>query len=667
MSGIINASETFMFDSILIANRGEIACRIIRTARRLGLRTISVYSRPDAGALHVRMADQACLIGPAAADQSYLNIEAILNAARKTEAQCIHPGYGFLSENAEFAEACAATGITFAGPPPSAIRSMGLKDEAKRIMAAAGVPVTPGYDGKDQNAATLAREAAAIGYPVLIKAIAGGGGKGMRRVEQQADFPAALSAAKREALASFGNDRVLLEKWINTPRHIEVQVLADTHGQIIHLNERDCSIQRRHQKVVEEAPASGISRDMRERLGLAAINAARAVNYCGAGTVEFIASGENFYFMEMNTRLQVEHPVTEAITGIDLVEQQIRVAAGEKLTIGQSDISVTGHAVEARVYAEDPANAFLPSTGRVAHLKLPSGGGIRVDTGIANGESISPWYDPMIAKIIAHGDDRRQALERLANALMSTQIAGIKTNTDFLHRVIRHSDFTKGEYTTAILDRPGALPPAYAPYTGDRLACLAALALVSRSNLSNPADEPASRSPWNTCDGFQLAGERRQNIRFQLDRVASEADLLWHDGELRAFAGNSSANMADYKAGLASGLILHTAGGIFVRGPDGYATVAMPIHEPASSRLEISHGAVLTPMHGRLTQILVKAGEKVSAGTALAIVEAMKMEHVLNAPADGIVTAIQAKEGEQVSQGDPIITLGKDNQTETAP
>ena len=412
-----------MFTSVLIANRGEIAVRIARTAKRLGLRVIAVYSEADADALHVRVADEAHLIGPPAARESYLSIEKLIAVARATQAQCIHPGYGFLSENAQFAEACAAAGIVFVGPPPSAIRAMGLKDQAKALMEKAGVPVVPGYHGERQDAKFLKEKAYEIGYPVLIKAVAGGGGKGMRRVDKHAEFDAALESAAREAQSAFGDPRVLIEKYMTAPRHIEMQVFADRHGNVIHLNERDCSLQRRHQKVIEEAPAPGMTAEVRAAMGRAATEAARAVGYQGAGTVEFIADGaqglrpNGFWFMEMNTRLQVEHPVTEAITGLDLVELQFRVAAGEKLPLDQDEVRIDGHAAEARLYAEDPARNFLPSTGRLATLELPSGEGVRVDTGVEQGSVVSPYYDPMIAKVIAHGRDRGEALERLAGAL----------------------------------------------------------------------------------------------------------------------------------------------------------------------------------------------------------------------------------------------------------
>src|SRR3954447_1585029 len=448
-----------MFTSVLIANRGEIAVRIARTARRLGLRVIAVYSEADAGALHTRFADEAHLIGPPAARESYLVAERLIEVARRSGAQCIHPGYGFLSENAQFAESCAAAGIAFVGPPPSAIRAMGLKDRAKALMEKAGVPVVPGYHGELQEPKFLKEKAYRIGYPVLIKAVAGGGGKGMRRVDKHAEFDAALESATREAQSSFGDPRVLVEKYITAPRHIEMQVFADRHGNVLHLNERDCSLQRRHQKVIEEAPAPGITAQVRDAMGKAATEAARAVGYEGAGTVEFIAYGtrglrpDGFWFMEMNTRLQVEHPVTEAITGLDLVEMQFRVAAGEKLPLAQSDVRIDGHAAEARLYAEDPERGFLPSSGKLATLELPVGEGIRVDTGVDAGSAISPYYDPMIAKVIAHGSDRTQALERLATALGDTIVVGPHANAAFLKALVSHAEFRAGEFDTGFIDR----------------------------------------------------------------------------------------------------------------------------------------------------------------------------------------------------------------------
>ncbi|HVP85429.1 MAG TPA: acetyl-CoA carboxylase biotin carboxylase subunit, partial [Rhizomicrobium sp.] len=448
-----------MFKSLLVANRGEIAVRVMRTAQRLGIRTIAVYSDADAGSMHVAMADEAIRIGPAAARESYLNIEAVLAAAKAAGAQAIHPGYGFLSENAEFAEACASAKIAFVGPPPSAIRAMGLKDRAKALMQKAGVPVVPGYLGDDQSPKHLAAEAAKTGYPVLIKAVAGGGGKGMRKVEAAAEFDAALESAKREAKSSFNDDRVLIEKYVSRPRHIEVQVFADAHGNAVHLFERDCSLQRRHQKVIEEAPAPGMSEAMRASIGAAAVKAAQAVNYVGAGTIEFIADAseglrpDRIWFMEMNTRLQVEHPVTEAITGLDLVEWQLEVAAGRKLPKQQHELKIHGHAVEARLYAEDPRKGFLPSIGTLQRLRFGEGENIRIDTGVREGDAVTPFYDPMIAKVIAWDEDRKGAATKLATALAHSQVAGVATNAGFLVRTLRNGDFLADDIDTGFIDR----------------------------------------------------------------------------------------------------------------------------------------------------------------------------------------------------------------------
>src|SRR5256886_8749456 len=491
-----------MSSSVLIANRGEIACRIARTAKRLGLRTISVYSEADADALHVRLTDEAHLIGPAPARDSYLAIDKILAVAKRARAACIHPGYGFLAERAEFAEACAAASIVFVGPPPAAIRAMGLKDGAKTLMAKAGVPVVPGYHGERQEPKFLKEKAYELGYPVLIKAVAGGGGKGMRRVDRHADFDAELEGAMREALAAFGDARVLVEKYVTAPRHVEIQVFADAHGNVIHLGERDCSLQRRHQKVIEEAPAPGRTAELRAIMGRAAVEAARAVGYVGAGTVEFIADGsrelrpDGFWFMEMNTRLQVEHPVTEAVTGVDLVEWQFRVAAGERLPLGQDDVPLAGHAVEARLYAEDPEKGFLPSTGTLVALEFPVGEGIRIDTGVQAGAEVSPFYDPMIAKIIAHATTREEALDRLGLALDRTIAAGPRTNLGFLAALSRAAAFRQGRFDTGFIDRNLAALGAV-PQGVDRAAAAAGVArLIAREAERIAARTEAPGSPW---------------------------------------------------------------------------------------------------------------------------------------------------------------------------
>ena len=503
-----------MFTSVLIANRGEIACRIARTARRMGIRTIAVYSDADADAPHVRQCDEAHPIGPAPARESYLSVEKLLSVAQESGAACIHPGYGFLSENAEFAEACAQAGVVFVGPPPSAIRAMGLKDRAKALMQQAGVPVVPGYHGDQQDATFLKRKAYEIGYPVLIKAVAGGGGKGMRLVEKHADFDAALESAQREAASSFGDDRVLIEKYITSPRHIEIQVFADKRGNAIHLYERDCSLQRRHQKVIEEAPAPGMSDDLRARMGAAAVAAAKAVGYAGAGTVEFIADGANglkrdgFWFMEMNTRLQVEHPVTEAITGFDLVEWQFRVASGERLPVtNQAEIPLRGHAVEARLYAEDPERDFLPSTGKLVALSFPQGEGIRIDSGVEQGGEISPYYDPMIAKVIAHADTRQDALDRLGSALDRTLVAGPRTNLAFLGALCRSPDFRDGKFDTGYIARHKSELGLDASGIDAAAAARGALHL-----LAPPAERRAPR-PGIARMAFSLSGRASSRCR----------------------------------------------------------------------------------------------------------------------------------------------------------
>src|SRR5689334_4265822 len=506
-----------MFSSVLIANRGEIACRIMRTAKRMRLRTIAVYSEADAGALHVRMADEAIAIGPAPAAQSYLAIDTLIAAAKASRAQCIHPGYGFLAENADFAQACRDAGVVFIGPPPAAIRAMGLKDRAKALMEKAGVPVVPGYHGERQEPKFLKQKAYEIGYPVLIKATAGGGGKGMRKVERHADFDEALAAAQREAQSAFGEARVLIEKYVSAPRHIELQIFADRHGNTIHLNERDCSLQRRHQKVIEEAPAPGMSEALRAQMGAAAVAAAQAVGYEGAGTVEFIAdgahglSGDKFWFMEMNTRLQVEHPVTEAVTGLDLVEWQLRVAAGEPLPLKQNEIKLEGHAVEARLYAEDPERNFLPSTGKLVALGFSQGQGVRVDAGVETGDEITPFYDPLIAKVIAHGETRQHALARLAEALEGSNVVGPRSNIGFLAALCRAPAFRAGEFDTGFIDAHLAeLGAAPQPLDLGAVARGAGVLLLDEhKRLEQARDPDAPPSPWDSDDGFQLSGERR--------------------------------------------------------------------------------------------------------------------------------------------------------------
>ncbi|EGI54847.1 carbamoyl-phosphate synthase L chain, N-terminal domain protein [Sphingomonas sp. S17] len=609
-------------NSLLIANRGEIACRIIRTAREMGLRTIAVYSEADAQALHVRLADEAIAIGPAPARESYLDADRILDAARESGAEAIHPGYGFLSENAEFAEAVIAAGLIWVGPDPASIRAMGLKDAAKARMIAAGVPVTPGYLGEDQSPERLAAEADAVGYPVLIKAVAGGGGKGMRRVDDPADFAEALASCRREAASSFGDDRVLIEKYILSPRHIEVQVFGDRHGQVVHLFERDCSLQRRHQKVIEEAPAPGMDAATREAVCAAAVRAAQAVDYVGAGTIEFIADAseglraDRVWFMEMNTRLQVEHPVTEAITGVDLVEWQLRVAAGEPLPMAQTDLAIHGHAIEARLYAEDPAKGFLPAIGTLDVFDLGDDPAIRIDTGVEEGAEITPWYDPMIAKVIAHGDTRDEAREALADALDEAVIWPVRTNAGFLVEALDHPDFASGQVDTGLIAREGeALMPPTEP--SEEALAEAAAALIGQDELT----------------GFRLNAAPRRTARFLLDGRPITVDF--------SEAGEVPPSPTDE--------VLISEGGqswSFTRWrADGLAAGGA------------GDGAILSPMPGRIIAVAVTEGQAVSAGQPLVTLEAMKMEHVLTAPFDGVVTDLNADTGGQVAEGIALVRI----------
>ena len=623
-----------MISSLLIANRGEIARRIIRTARRLGVRTIAVYSEADARAPHVRETDAAVCIGPAPAAESYLRAEAILAAARAEGAEAIHPGYGFLSENAAFAEAVMAAGLVWVGPPPAAIRAMGLKDAAKALMAKAGVPVTPGYLGEDQSEARLKAEADAIGYPVLIKAVAGGGGKGMRTVGGGEDFAGALESARREAKAAFGDDRVLLETYVNRPRHIEVQVFGDSQGQVVHLYERDCSLQRRHQKVIEEAPAPGMSETARAAVCGAAVKAAEAVGYVGAGTVEFIADAseglrpDRIWFMEMNTRLQVEHPVTEAVTGVDLVEWQLRVASGEPLPLGQDQLSLNGHAIEARLYAENPAAGFLPSTGPLTHFRLPDER-VRVDGGVEEGGEISPFYDPMIAKLIAHAATREAAAAGLAEACGQVEVWPVKTNAGFLTRCLRHADFVAGAVDTGFIEaRLEALLPPAQPSPQVLAAAAAARLEAAR------ADET---SPWSGLTGFRLNGPpvRRTTLVFEGQELEVELD------------------------GAAPALTALRIGSRTVVFEDGQAFAFGPTEAGAGEGQGGGDGVIRSPMPGRIVAVQAKAGQAVSRGAPLLTLEAMKMEHVLTAPFDGTVAELSAETGAQVSEGAVLARLDK--------
>ncbi len=662
-----------MFETVLIANRGEIACRVMRTARRLGLRSVAVYSEADSHAAHVEEADAAFCIGPAPAAESYLRAEAILEAAKACGAQAIHPGYGFLSENAAFAEACAAAGIAFVGPPAAAIRAMGSKSEAKALMQAAGVPLVPGYHGDAQEAEALAAEAEKVGYPLMIKASAGGGGKGMRVVQQAADFGEALQAARRESMASFGDDHVLLERYLPAPRHIELQVFRDDHGNGVHLFERDCSSQRRHQKVVEEAPAPGLSDTLREAMGEAALKAAEAIDYRGAGTVEFLVDGDNFYFMEMNTRLQVEHPVTEMITGFDLVEWQLRVAAGEALPAAQEDIRASGHAIEVRLYAEDPASGFLPSTGTLLHLAFPEGDeGLRIDSGVRSGDKVTVHYDPMIAKIIAWGADRDTALRRLRRALARTEVAGVVTNVGFLQAILGHTRFAAGVVDTAFVDQQrSALVPDEAELPESALAA-AALAEMSWRREDTAAAAAGSRdphSPWQLTNGWRLNSETHSDLAFHHgDRTLDVRVVFgWEGLRLGLPGGEVSAAVGTLPDGA---LALRLGDGSFAARVLRRGLQRWVIMEGQSYVLTLkdeiqglggeagASGRVVAPMPGKVTAVLVQAGDQVSEGMPLLRLEAMKMEHTLTAPHDGPVEALNCAAGDLVEEGVELAVVG---------
>ena len=667
-----------MFKKILIANRGEIACRVAATARRMGIRTIAVYSDADADAKHVLACDEAVRIGPAAPKESYLRADRILAAAQQTGAEAVHPGYGFLSENEGFAEACAAAGIVFVGPPPSAIKAMGLKSESKRLMGAAGVPLVPGYHGADQDPGLLQREADRIGYPVLIKASAGGGGKGMRTVAASEAFAPALASCQREARNSFGDDAVLIERYVTRPRHIEIQVFSDAHGDCLYLFERDCSVQRRHQKVLEEAPAPGMSAERRREMGEAAVAAARAVGYVGAGTVEFIAepigdgSGDlRFYFMEMNTRLQVEHPVTEAITGLDLVEWQLRVAAGEPLPLTQDQLAIDGHAIEARISAENPDAGFLPATGRLEVYRLPpaiefargADAQVRVDGGVREGDTITPHYDPMIAKLIVHGGDRAEALARLDAALAQTRIVGVQTNVAFLRRVVRSASFANADLDTALIERERAV---LFEQPGLPIE-VAAAGVVAHALAAERAEE--GTDPWSRRDGWRLHGSalRRFDIAvgaehhvFTLERARDGAQVLVRNGERWPFRATArDADRHDVVLGeRRHALTVHVTGQrVSVFSADGAATVDEidPIAHAGDHAAEA--GRLTAPMPGKVIAFLAKPGDSVEAGQPLAVMEAMKMEHTIASPRAGTVAELLYVVGDQVDEGGELLRL----------
>jgi len=655
-----------MFSKVLIANRGEIACRVIATCRRLGIATVAVYSDADRNARHVRLADEAIHIGPAAARESYLRSDAILDAARRSGAQAIHPGYGFLSENADFADACVAAGIAFIGPPASAIRAMGDKSAAKALMAKAGVPLTPGYHGDQQAPEFLRNQADGIGYPVLIKASAGGGGKGMRKVERSEDFVDALASCQREAASAFGNDHVLVEKYVERPRHIEIQVFGGGHGEAVYLFERDCSVQRRHQKVLEEAPAPGMSAERRAAMGKAAVDAARAVGYVGAGTVEFIAGPDgDFYFMEMNTRLQVEHPVTEFITGTDLVEWQLRVAAGQPLPKRQDELAIHGHALEARLYAEDADRGFLPSTGTLRRLRLPTpSANVRVDTGVEEGDSITPYYDPMIAKLIVWDVDRDAALRRMRQALADCQVVGVTTNAGFLRRLVQTDSFANAKLDTALIEREHAA----LAITGDgeqALWELAAIAAVA-STPAAAADARDPLSPWQAQDGWRLGVPAARSVPLQQGERAHTLKVWTTADGWRVQCGDAAPKQV---VGHADGQTLSVqmderrwrlqlqrdGDQLYLFASDGQHRFTL--HDPVgeSEQASADAGSLLAPMPGRIVATLVAAGTQVKRGTPLVVLEAMKMEHTLQAPADGTVKGYRAKAGDQVGDGAVLV------------
>ncbi|MEP7301670.1 MAG: acetyl/propionyl/methylcrotonyl-CoA carboxylase subunit alpha [Caldimonas sp.] len=661
-----------MFSKILIANRGEIACRVIKTARKMGIATVAVYSDADAGARHVRLADEAVHIGPAPARESYLLGDRIVAAAKATGAQAVHPGYGFLSENDAFAEACEKAGIVFIGPPASAIRAMGSKSAAKTLMEKAGVPLTPGYHGDAQEPALLAREAGRIGFPVLIKASAGGGGKGMRRVDAAADFAAALASCQREAKSAFGDDRVLVEQYVLQPRHIEIQVFADSSGACVYLFERDCSVQRRHQKVLEEAPAPGMTLARRAAMGQAAVEAARAVGYVGAGTVEFIAHPDGrFYFMEMNTRLQVEHPVTEMITGLDLVEWQLRVAAGEPLPLRQDELAISGHAIEARIYAEDPDRGFLPSTGRLVHLVAPAGSaGVRVDSGVEEGDAITPFYDPMIAKLIVHAADRPAALARMKAALAAYRIVGVANNVGFLGRLIDTPSFAHAELDTALIEREHQrlFPPPAEPPEAVWLAAAFAEAEQARHTASiEVLRGRAVESPWRSHDAWRLNGEAWWRMGFRagdalrvIDVAArQEGGWTFLTGGQRLAArghctvrGEVDAAIGDRRivaAVVARGDKRH----VFLAGQTWILDHADPLD--AAGEHEEEGSGLVAPMPGKVIALLAAPGTAVEKGAPLLVLEAMKMEHTISAPHAGTVKSFRFAAGDQVDEGSELV------------
>jgi 3-methylcrotonyl-CoA carboxylase alpha subunit len=665
-----------MFTKILIANRGEIACRVAATAARMAIQTVAVYSDADARAKHVSACDEAIHIGASAPKDSYLRWARIIEAAKATGAQAIHPGYGFLSENEEFAQACADAGLVFIGPPPSAIKAMGLKAESKQLMEKAGVPLVPGYHGADQNPALLKSEADRIGYPVLIKASAGGGGKGMRAVDRAEDFEAALASCQREASNSFGDDAVLIEKYVQRPRHIEIQVFGDTHGNYVYLFERDCSVQRRHQKVLEEAPAPGMTAALRQQMGEAAVAAARTVNYVGAGTVEFIVAQKpdgsmTFFFMEMNTRLQVEHPVTEAITGLDLVEWQLRVACGEALPLRQDQLRIIGHAIEARICAENPDKQFLPATGTLHTYQKPvctsfaratEAVQVRIDDGVRQGDAISPYYDSMVAKLIVHGKTREEALARLDAALAQTHIVGLQTNVQFLRYVVRSPSFAQANLDTGLIPREEAVLFGQEPVG----QAMAVAAVVAQTLLDERALEAAD--PFSRRDGWCAHGVTVRRFEFELHGEPVKAALTYlHDGALSLAVGDTAGLLVFSAAGRAIELQFggqRKTANVYLNGDVAHVFTAQGATQIIAIDL-LAHagdthaeaGRLTAPMPGKVVSFAVKAGDTVAQGQALAVMEAMKMEHTIAAPHDGMVAELLYAPGDQVTEGAELIRL----------
>ncbi|BCF91111.1 acetyl/propionyl/methylcrotonyl-CoA carboxylase subunit alpha [Paraburkholderia largidicola] len=667
-----------MFNKILIANRGEIACRVAATCKRLGITSVAVYSDADANAKHVAACDEAVHIGGSTAAESYLRVERIIEAAIATGAQAVHPGYGFLSENEDFAHACEKAGIAFIGPPVEAIAAMGSKAAAKALMHSAAVPLVPGYHGDDQNADLLHRQADEIGYPVLLKASAGGGGKGMRVVTRTEEFDAALASCKREAASSFGNDRVLIEKYLTRPRHVEVQVFADKHGGAVYLFDRDCSVQRRHQKVLEEAPAPGLQPHVRRAMGEAAVAAARAVNYVGAGTVEFIMTeGGEFYFMEMNTRLQVEHPVTEMVTGLDLVEWQLRVAANEPLPLAQDQLKIEGHAIEARIYAEHPARGFLPSTGTLKHLRMPEGvefsigvGGerapVRIDSGVREGDTITPFYDPMIAKLIVHGASREEALKRMSQALRGCEVVGPHTNVEFLQRIVASVPFSTGDLDTGLIERhhDALFAPVEKPF-------IEALALACGALLTREGGVEHGASPWDALSHWRLNGGYTQALNWRdVEKEAAftvvfsrdgETRTLTHDGRTEPFKWWTGAGKHEYGATIGDA---HVTGRVFVDGDTFHVfcrgeALAFEWQNLLAHAADAEHGEgrLTAPMPGKVIAVLVEQGAVVEKGQPLIVMEAMKMEHTIGAPTAGKVAEVLYAVGDQVADGAQLLVL----------